>query len=569
MRSTSNSRALSIGQLTVRTAHWAGYRLFCASVAVATLFVSARSVHAQESRTAAKTSVPAQPSIPLYDGLGSYTRRVKTTAPLAQQYFNQGLRLTYGFGLRSAQQSFRAAIAADSACSMCWWGLAWSLGPYINGADIDSSAALEAYTAIQRARKLVAREPGVEHALIDAMAARYTAVPIAARRKALDSAYANAMREVTRDFPDDLDAASLLGEALMVLRPWDQWTRRGEPQPGTDEVIAVLEGVLARDLRHPGACHHYIHATEASRTPQRAAACADILADIIPGASHIPHMPSHTYMRMGRYGDAVRFNQRAWMADQRARHDGAPGIYPSHNLDMLRSAASMDGQSAVAIQAGRDLARNFPFAAIYEPLTLARFGRWAEILALTPLTGDELEAGVSYFARGMALLGTGKRNQAEAQLALLDAMQRAVPDSAKTGSHPIRSLLGIARGILAGEHAAAGGQWDDAVSALRAAVPLEDSLRYDEPEPWPIPVRHVLGAVLLEAGRAVEAEAVYREDLAIHAGNGWSLFGVTQALRAQGKHAEAEATSREFSTAFARADIWMTGSRVKPAAPRQ
>jgi len=503
-------------------------------------------------------------AIPLYDGLGTYSRRVATRAPLAQQYFDQGMRLTYGFGLASAQRSFRAAIAADSACAMCWWGLAWSLGPYINGPDIDSTDAVEAHAAAQRARALAGSVSAVDRSLIEAMSTRYRAVPKASERKTLDSAYANAMREVARRHPDDLDAGALLGEALMVLRPWDQWTRAGEPKPGTEEVIAVLERVLQRNLRHPGACHHYIHATEASRTPQRAASCADILADVIPGASHIPHMPSHTYMRMGRYGDAVRFNQRAWMADQRARHDGAPGIYPSHNLDMLRSAASMDGQSGVALQAARDLARDFPFAAIYEPLTLVRFGRWAEILDAPHLWGDELTAGVSYFARGVALLGVGKVNDADAQLALLAAMRNAVPDSALLGLHPVRSLLGIAHGILAGELAAAGGRWDEASAALRAAIPLEDSLRYDEPEPWPIPVRHVLGAVLLEAGRPAEAEQVYRDELAIHQKNGWSLFGLTQALRAQGRDAEAQETSRAFGEAWSRADVWMTGSRVRP-----
>jgi tetratricopeptide (TPR) repeat protein len=234
---------------------------------------------------------------------------------------------------------------------------------------------------------------------------------------------------------------------------------------------------------------------------------------------------------------------------------------------MLRSAASMDGQSAVALQAARDLARRFPFAAMYEPLTLARFGRWDEILALAPLVGDELEAGMSFFARGLAYLGTGKPNDAEAQLALLDAMRAAVPDSAKMGAHPIRTLLGIARGILAGEHAASRGKWDDAISSLNAAIPLEDSLRYDEPEPWPIPVRQVLGAVLLEAGRAADAETAFRQELTIHTGNGWSLFGLTQALRVQGRHDEAAQVSQEFAAAWGRADVWLTGARVRPRPP--
>ncbi len=550
-----------------------GTRFAAAVVVVGAVMCGAApaAVWAQEAGRAAAGGTPS--AVPLYDGLGSYSRRVGTRSPLAQQYFDQGMRLTYGFGLRSAQQSFRAAIAADSACAMCWWGLAWSLGPYINGPSIDSSRAVEAYAAAQSARRVAAggggvpAAPAVDRALIDAMATRYEAVPNAARRKSLDSAYANAMRDVVRRFPGDLDAGAMLGEALMVLRPWDHWTRAGDPQPGTEEVIAVLESVLRRDLRHPGACHHYIHATEASRTPQRAATCADVLADIIPGASHIPHMPSHTYMRMGRYGDAVRFNQRAWMADQRAAHDGAPGIYPTHNLDMLRSAASMDGQSGVALQAARDQERASPFGRIPVMLTLVRFGRWAELLELAPAYDDELTGALSAFGRGMALLGTGKGEEAGWQLAILDALRSAIPDTAKLGEDPVKRVLGVARGVLAGELAASRKQWDDAVGALRTAAAHEDSLRYNEPEFWPMPVRQYLGAILLEAGRAAEAEQAYRAELTVHPANGWSLFGLTQALRAQGKVREAETTSREFGAAWGRSDVWLTSSRFKPAPP--
>ncbi len=513
------------------------------------------------------TTAAAEQVVPLYDGLGTYSRRVTTRVPLAQQYFDQGMRLTYGFGLQSAQQSFRAAIASDSSCAMCWWGLAWALGPYINGPSIDSADAVEAHRAVQQAKALASSVPAADRALIEAMTTRYQEIPVRAQRKALDSAYANAMREVVRRFPNDLDAGSLLGESLMVLRPWDHWTRAGDPQPGTEEVIAVLESVLRRELRHPGACHHYIHATEASRAPERAAACADVLADIIPGASHIPHMPSHTYMRMGRYADAVRFNQRASMADQRARHDGAPGIYPTHNLDMLRSAASMDGQSGVALQAARDIGAGMPFPNFAQWLTQVRFGRWEEILASPLNYDDELSVAFSAFAKGMALLGTGRGEEATWQLTILDAARGALPDSAKFGDDPAVRVLGVARGLLAGELAGSRQQWDDAVSALRAAVAHEDSLHYSEPEFWPMPARQYLGAILLEAGRAADAEQTYREELKVHPNNGWSLFGLTQALRAQGKVAAAEETSRAFAEAWARADVWLTSSRMKPAPP--
>jgi tetratricopeptide (TPR) repeat protein len=537
----------------------------CLGVALALSAVLPRTpLVAQQPREAREA---AERAVPLYDGLGTYSRRITTRVPLAQQYFDQGMRLTYGFGLESAQQSFRAAIAADSSCAMCWWGLAWALGPYINGPSIDSTDAVEAHRAAQRAKTLASSVPAADRALIEAMTVRYQEVPVRAQRKALDSAYANAMRDVVRRFPNDLDAGSLLGESLMVLRPWDHWTRAGDPQPGTEEVIAVLESVLRRDLRHPGACHHYIHATEASRTPERAAACADVLADIIPGASHIPHMPSHTYMRMGRYADAVRFNQRAWMADQRARHDGAPGIYPTHNLDMLRSAASMDGQSGVALQAARDMGAGMPFPNFAQWLTQVRFGRWDEILASPLNYDDELSGALSAFAKGMALLGTGKGEEAAWQLTILDALRGAIPDSAMFGEDPIVRVLGVAREVLAGEIAGSKQQWDDAVRALRTAVAHEDSLRYNEPEFWPLPARQYLGAVQLEAGRAADAEQTYRDELKVHPANGWSLFGLTQALRAQGKLTEAEETSRAFGAAWARADVWLTSSRMKPAPP--
>ncbi len=525
-----------------------------------------RSILLLSALAATTLSAQAPPdSVPLYDDLGSYSRPV-AASPSAQRYFDQGMRLTFGFGHPEAQRAFRAAVRQDPDCAMCWWGLAWSLGPYIN-AGMDSVRGVEAHLAITEAERLRERESAANRALIGAMAARYAPVPAAANRPGLDSAYASAMRDVVRRFPDDLDAAALLGESLMVLRPWDQWTRAGRPQPGTEEVLAVLESVLTRDIRHPGACHHYIHATEASRDPGRAAACADLLGGLIPGASHIPHMPSHTYMRVGRYGDAVRANQRAWHADQRAAHGGAPGIYPPHNLHMLFSAAAMDGQSAVSIQAARDLARGFPAYGFYPLVTLVRFGRWEEALE-EPVRGEgNLHEGLRLFGQGLAHLGLGHADAAHARLDSLDARLAATPDSLRFRKHPHRSLLGIARAILAGEVLASEGRHDEAVHALRAALPLGDSLVYDEPEPWPVPLRQVLGAVLLESGRAAEAEAAYREELEVHPENGWSLFGLEASLRAQGKDAEADAVARRFEQTWQRADVWLTSSRMVPRPP--
>lgn len=527
------------------------------------LAFAAASLGAQGNETAGATRAVADKALPVYDALGTYSRKVTTASVEAQSYFDQGVRLTFGFGHGTARLSFREAIKRDSSCAMCWWGLAWSLGPYIN-ARMDSVSGVEAYSAIQAAKRNASRGTAAEKAFIDAMATRYAAIPIRTERAALDSAYANAMRDVMKRFPNDLDAASLFGESLMVLRPWDQWTRTGEPNPGTPEVISTLESVLTRNPRHPGACHHYIHATEASNAPQRAAACADLLGAIIPGASHIPHMPSHTYMRIGRYGDAVRANQDAVIADLRAAYGGVPGIYPPHNLNMLYASAAMDGQSGIAIQAARDLDRRYPTFGSHEPLMLARFGRWDEILDAPPPTGGLLHATAGAFSRGLAHLAKGRARDAGLELSVLDALMAGVGDSAREAGHPARSMIGIPRAILSAEISAKGGKFDDAVKVLEAAAVLEDSLNYDEPEPWPIPVRHHLGAILLEATRYTDAEAVYRADLKDHPMNGWSLDGLARALRARGRVKDAEVAERELRDAWKRADVWLVGSRFAP-----
>ena len=347
----------------------------------------------------------------------------------------------------------------------------------------------------------------------------------------------------------------------MVLRPWNYWTKGGEAQPGIDELLRTLESVLARNIAHPGACHLYIHTTEASLQPRRAEKCADLLMDGMPGASHMRHMPSHTYMRIGRYADGVRSNQLAWIADQQAAHGGATAIYPSHNLHMLLFAASYDGQSAVAWQAARDLGRISEPASFYEALVLARFGRWDDLLDLTEAPDNAFRRGLWLHARGLAQLRTGHADSARANLIGIDSALAAAGDSLRFRGHLQRDLLGIARAILAGEIAASEGRHDDAVGELRAALPLEDELEYDEPEPWILPVRHVLGAVLLEAGRAAEAEEVYRDELRDHRENGWSLYGLAEALRSQGRTDEASEVDARYERAWARADAWIWGSR--------
>lgn len=500
----------------------------------------------------------AQPTVNLYETLGSFHRPIPTRSSEAQAFFDQGMRLAFAFGRREAAASFARAQELDPDCALCYWGEAWALGPYINEPMYDE-AVPRAYEAIQKARQLAGG--GIEASLIDAMAMRYAPEP--GDRGALDSAYADAMRDVVRRHPADLDAAALFGEALMVLSPWNHWKSDGSPQPGTEKAAAVLEAVLDRNLKHTGACHLYIHLVEASPAPERAEACADHLADGIPGASHIQHMPSHIYMNIGRYGESVRLNQTAWQMDQQSRAGKAVAIYPDHNMHMLIFAGWMDGQSSVAIQAARDLAKMSPIDAFYPIVMLARFGRWDEVVALSERPDDPFQEGMWSFARGLAHLRLSQPDSAASYAIRLGRITADTPDSLKYGfvGHRQADLLGIASGILDGELAASEGRFDDAVAALERAVVLEDQLVYDEPEPWPLPARHVLGAIHLLAGQPDRAEATYREALADHPMNGWSLYGLAESLDRQGRHDEAAETRADFERAWARADVWLASSR--------
>ncbi len=509
---------------------------------------------------AAMGGAPEEATLPLYDNLGPYSRSITTSNPYAQAYFDQGVALTYGFAHGEGVRSFREAQRLDPQCAFCVWGEAWALGPHING-RMGTPAALDAWDAIQRALALREHASPVERALIEALAVRYAEDPEEANRAQLDTLYAHAMDEVARQFPDDLEVLTLAGEAHMVLRPWNYWTEGGEPFEHTVDALRILEQALAVDVTHPGACHLYIHLVEASPAPDRAHACADHLAHMIPGVSHIPHMPAHVFMRTGRYGDAVRGNQMAWIADQRAQEDGAPAVYPSHNLHMLFFAAAFDGQSAVALQAARDVTRIAPGFGIYIPLAHVRFGRWEEILELPLLDITPFAAGVSHYARGMAHLREGSVDLARVELQTLEVMRARTGESARFRGHLQRDLLGMAHGTLLGEILAEEGDVDGAVQVMEEAVSLERALNYDEPEPWPIPVRHTLGAVLLEAGRYAEAERVYREALEIHPDNGWCLKGLAQALQAQGRDDEAVQAEARFAEMWVRADVWITGSR--------
>ena len=490
------------------------------------------------------------------EALGPLTRPVTTSVPRAQQFFDQGLQQMYAFTPLRAARSFRQAQREDPGCAMCFWGEAWAWGPYLNG-PMGPDDAPRAYENIRMAKKL-ADEGGasdVEAALIEAMAVRYVEEQGDDGRKSLDSAYARAMAKVWERFPDDLEVGTLYGESLMLLEP-----RRGrwdKDKPAVKKIHAILEHVLERSIVHPGACHLYVHATEPTVEPGKAEACADHLGASIPGASHIQHMPSHTYNRVGRWGDAVEANTAAWHTDLRAGVDRAWAIYPSHNLHMLLFAASMDGQGAVAVQAAKDYGKIVPGGAFYEAMTLLRFGRFDEILEMDDPPEDGIQRGFWDFSRGYAYLRSGDPGRASVYLERVQMGAEETPEGETFRGHSAADLLGVVAGILEGELLRHEGKTDEAAAVLEAAIEIEDGLRYDEPEPLNFSARHWLGNLLLEAERWAEAEAVFDAALEDHPNNGWSLFGLEAALRAQGKGDAADGAKARFEEAWARSDTWI------------
>ena len=487
-------------------------------------------------------------------GLGSFSRPISSPNPQAQAYFNQGFQLMYAFAKPEAGRSFREAQRRDPDCAICYWGEAWAWGPYVNG-RMTAEHAARAYAAIQKAVALAGAHAGDrEQALIRAMAARYGARFDPATRLAQDRAYADAMGRLHSSYPDDLDIATLYAEALFLLLP-----RPGSfavDEPTVAKVIGTLEGALKRNLRHPGACHLYIHMIELTPEPERAAACAEHLADSIPGASHINHMPAHIWTRVGRWGDAVQASLRAWQSDQAAAKGTGFMTYPAHDLHMLTFAAAMDGQRSVALQAARGFARLTSDPMLLS-LTLVRFGQFDQVATLGERPAGDISAGMWDFARGYAALRAGDRAAAGAALERLE--RTAGTSTATFKIHPARTLLGAVAGILAGEIARTGGDAAGAVAAFERAVTLQDSLLIDDPEPLPFAARHWLGAALIDQRRFADAERVYRDDLVRHPHNGWALTGLLEALKAQGKPTRDAAS--DLRANWSRADLQIQSSR--------
>ena len=521
--------------------------------------ISSLSAIAAATATAQEVEYPAgfdEEATYYPDALGPLTRPVTTTSSEAQKFFDQGVQMMYAFTPLRAARSFRQAQRDDPDCAMCFWGEAWAWGPYLNG-PMGPDDAPRAYENIQKAKALAADHANaVERALIKAMVVRYTPEHDADTRKALDSTYARAMADVYDRFPHDLDVGTLYGESLMLLEP-----RRGRwdiEKPAVQKIHGIFESVLAMDITHPGACHLYVHATEPTVKPEKAEGCADHLGAAIPGASHIQHMPSHTYNRIGRWGDAVRANLAAWHSDVRAEHDIAWAIYPSHNLHMLLFAASMDGQGAIAIQAAKDYGKIVPAGTFYESMTLLRFGRFDEILELEDPPDGAIQRGFWDFARGYAYLRTEDPGRAAVYLERIRRAADKAGDGEMFRGHTAADLLGVVAGILEGEILRHEGDTDGAIRVLEEAITLEDGLRYDEPEPLNFSARHWLGNLLLELERYEEAETVFEAALEDHPMNGWSLLGLEAALRAQDRTSEAGEVADLFREAWARSDTWIT-----------
>jgi len=525
--------------------------------------------HYESSPEAEKPSATGELA-PRLQNLGVHTFPVKTRSKKAQAFINQGVNLTYGFNHAEAGRAFREAARLDPSCAMAYWGQALVLGPNIN-LPMTPEDEPKAFELAQKAVALKAKATPRERAYIDAVAKRYSGKT--EDRSARDQAYADAMREVSKRYPADLDAATLFAEALMDLRPWAYWTADGKPTPGTHEAVGRLEAVLAKMPNHPGANHYYIHVLEATKNPEKAEAAADRLRALMPGAGHIVHMPGHIYMRVGRYADAAAVNEAAIVADEDyITQCRAQGLYPigyyPHNIHFLWSAATMEGRSEKAIASARKVAAGvtdesmdqLPMLAGFRVVpfyALTRFGRWDEMLA-EPAPADRFVylKGTWHYARGIAFAGKGQVDAAEKELGEVKRIAGGTAlDFTLFSPNKAAAIFAIAPEALAGAIALQKKDYDQAIAHLERAVRLDDGLVYTEPAEWHYPPRQALAAALLEAGRPHEAETVYWDDLRRNPENGWSLFGLSKALTAQGRQDEATATLARFQKAWAKADV--------------
>jgi|RhiMethySRZTD1v2_1073278.scaffolds.fasta_scaffold02443_4 tetratricopeptide (TPR) repeat protein len=549
---------------------------------IATIFIAVALVTAC-SRENVK---PAEPKAPLYDNLGSLHHQITTASSEAQRYFDQGLTLSYAFNHAEAIRSFRQAAALDADCAMCYWGVAFALGPNIN-APITPEAARDAFAAIEQARQRAAKASAREQAYIAALAKRYTSDP-KADRPPLDAAYAAAMKDVVAKFPDDLDAATLYAQSLMDTAPWNYWNADGSPRAFTNDVLASLESVLKRKSDHPGAIHLYIHAVEASPDPKRAEAYADKLPALVPGAGHLVHMPAHIYLRTGRYNDASTVNEDAMKADAAYKAGNAVAGnmtydigYIPHNPHFFVASASLEGRRTDALRAADEVRGKVHADMLRDPamggmvqhfaltplFTKVRFAMWDEVLAepLPPADIPYMQA-ITHAARSIAYSSTGRLDEAEKEL---EAVMTAKGDASLKTTYISTVNLGssvadVAYDVAAGELRARQKRAGEASRHFEAAAAKEAALTYMEPPDWPIPVRQLQGAAMLAMGRAADAEKAFREDLKRFPNNGWSLSGLRESRIRQGRQRDGEIASLDtaLGQAWRLADVKIEAGRV-------
>jgi tetratricopeptide (TPR) repeat protein len=513
--------------------------------------------------------------------IGDLHHTVSTKSADAQKYFNQGLTLVYGFNHSEAIRSFKEAARLDPDLAMAYWGQALALAPNINDSAIGADREEQGHAAMAEALKRRSNASQAEQALIDALAARFAGGK-ERNRAALNKAYADAMTKVYPRYPNDPDVAALYADAVMNTMPWDYWTKAGEPKPGVAEARAALESNIKQHPSHPGVHHLYIHLMEASSDVELALPSADRLVNLVPAAGHLVHMPAHIYIRVGRYADAADVNVKAIGADEDyITQCRAQGIYPAayypHNIHFLNAVLAMDGRSREALDSARKVAGHHDHAVMAEPgfgfahllktiplLTMVRFGRWDDIMKEPEPPSDQLFGrGMRHFARGYALSARGNAAEAERESGALRkiASEPALKELKIMDLNSLGTLASIASSMLDGEIARRTGRWDRAIAFFRKAVDMDDSLLYSEPPDWMLPPRHYLGEALLAAGRARDAEKVYREDLSRHRDNGWSLVGLEQSLRKQRRAKEADEAVMQHAKTWTRADVKLPASR--------
>jgi tetratricopeptide (TPR) repeat protein len=547
-------------------------RTWATAIVVGLLFISCQS----------KPEVLTQNLMaPLLEGMGDHKFDVSLEDSLPIRYFDQAIMLTYGFNHNEAERSFRQVAALEPDHPMAWWGVALVQGPNLNLMMLPDAVPV-AWDALQKAQELKANGTQREQDYIDALAKRYAENP-SEDRSELDQAYADAMAELAAKYPDDLDAQVLYAEAMMDLHPWDFWTKEGEAQPWTPKILATLENVIDRNPDHPMANHLYIHATEASPNPEKALPSAKRLAKAVPGAGHLVHMPAHTYIRVGMYHEGSLANERAIESDKQYMEQvEEQGVYPlgyvPHNYHFLWATATMEGREDRSLEAAVNTAEIVDKKMMREPgfgtlqhysviplYGYVRFGKWDEILRY-PKPADDLlyPTGVWHYARGMSYLGTDSLARAKQELESLKAIasNETLNEVTIWDMNTTQELMQIASRVLEGEIFAQENKYDQAIAMLNEALAIEDNLQYNEPPDWFFPVRHNLGAVMMEANQAVEAEQVYRADLKEFPKNGWALFGLHQSLLAQGREDEAREVKTQFDEAWQYADTQLNSSRI-------